>query len=245
MRPLRVIIAGGKITSTQQLHTLLDRLGYEAIITENGAQALSLLEVKPAKLIIFDGHLPARDVIATQEQIGRHPQWAHIPLIIMAARHSKTRHEEYFPFGYEALLATPFDLRQLHTLMQEFLATGETKKRHHPRIRFKQPVAITHQGKTQEYQPLNLSEGGIYLKTDQPLPIGSAVDVGLPLPATSLQLSGLVICQKGARIEVLRAEQGMAIKFQKSDHAALAALGDYISSLAQEDLPGVDESIVA
>lgn len=112
MQALKIIIAGGRITSTTQMLTLLDRLGYEAAATENGAQVLELLETEPANLVIFDGHLPARDVIATQEQIKKHPQWSNIPLIMMAARHSKTSHDEYISFGYEGLLATPFDLRQ-------------------------------------------------------------------------------------------------------------------------------------
>lgn len=238
MRRIRVIIAGGKIPTTLQLHSLLDALGYDAIVTENGADALAVLEAKPAKLVIFDGHLPARDVIATQEQIKRHPQWADIPLILMAAQHSKTAQDEYFPFGYEALLTTPFDLLQLHTLMQEFLATGGTKQRHHPRIRFKIPVVVSHQGKVETYQPLNISEGGIYLFTEKPLPVGSAVDITLTLPKQlPITLVGLVVHQKGSRIEVLKAEPGMAIKFQKSDKIALAKLARFIANRLITELP--------
>jgi CheY-like chemotaxis protein len=245
MRGIRVIIAGGKIPSSLQLHNLLDCLGYDAVVTENGEQALAILEAKPAKLIIFDGHLPARDVIATQEQIKRHPQWTHIPLVIMAAQHSKTAHDEYFPFGYEALLETPFDLRQLHTLMQDFLATGDTAKRHHPRIRFKIPVVVKHDGDIGIYQPLNLSEGGLYLLTEKPLSVGTAVDVSLTLPEQKpLQLVGLVIHQKGTRREVLNAEPGMAIKFQKSDKIAAAKLSRYISSELTRDLPSGEGTIL-
>ncbi len=246
MRGLRIIIAGGKLSSTLQLYNLLDCLGYEAIITEDGAQALALLEAKPAKLIIFDGHLPARDVIATQEQIKRHPQWAHIPLIMMAAQHSKTSNEEYFRFGYEALLNSPFDLRKLHTLMQEFLATGKQIKRQHPRIRFKTPVVVTHKDKIEVYQPLNLSEGGIYLQSGEPLPVGTSVDLSLTLPGQKpLNFIGLVIYQKGSRIEVLRAKPGMAIKFQKTDNQAATTLSNYITSAVLEDIPAGADSIIS
>ncbi len=245
MRGIRVIIAGGKIPSTLQLHNLLDSLGYDAVVTENGEQALAILETKPAKLIIFDGHLPARDVIAAQEQIKHHPQWSAIPLVLMAAQHSKTADDEYFPFGYEALLTTPFDLRQLHTLMQEFLATGDTSKRHHPRVRFKIPVVVNNNGDIGIYQPLNLSEGGIYLLTEKPLPVGTAVDVSLTLPEQKpLTLVGLVIHQKGSRREVLNAVPGMAIKFQKSDQIATAKLSRFITTALSKDLPRGEGTIL-
>ncbi len=245
-KPLNIIIAGGRTPSTAQMLTLLDRLGYEATAAENGAQALELLEAKPANLIIFDGHLPARDVISTQEQIKRNPQWSNIPLIMMAARHSKTTHNEYIRFGYEGVLTTPFDLRQMHTLIQEFLATGERKKRTHPRVRFSLPVTVMHNEKTQEYQPLNLSEGGIYLKTDRPLQVGTVIGLSLPLPGGNpLSLIGLVIYQKGSSIEVLKAAPGMAIKFQKSEELASVALSDYISRALLKDLPTGAESIIS
>lgn len=242
----RIIIAGSQTPSTTQLLTLLDRLGYDAFAAENGEQVLVLLETLPANLVIFDGHLPARDVVATQEQIKRHPQWSKIPLIMMAARHSKTAHNEYIRFGYEGLLTTPFDLRQMHTLIQEFLATGETQKRHHARIRFKLPVTLTHNENSREYQPLNLSEGGIYLKTERPLPVGTVVDLCLPLPGASpLKLTGLVVYQKGSSSEVRKAAPGMAIKFQKSAGLVAVAVADYISGILLEDLPAGTDSIIS
>lgn len=245
MRALRIIIAGGKITSTLQLHALLDRLGYDAIITENGSQTLELLEAKPAKLIIFDAHLPARDVISTQEQIAQHKQWNNIPLIMMAAKHCKTAHDEYFPFGYENLLTTPFDLNQLHTLMQEFLATGSTKKRQYPRIHFKRTVTVTYRGNIRDYLALNLSEGGIYLKAERPLPVGTSLDLTLPLPEQRpLNLVGLVIHQKGSRLEVLKAALGMAVKFQKSDKAAATALSSYIAEELKQGFPSGNDAIM-
>lgn len=244
MRGLRVIIAGGKIPTSLQLHNLLDCLGYDAVVTESGEAALAILEAKPAQLIIFDGHLPARDVIATQEQIKRHPQWSNIPLVVMAAQHSKTAHDEYFPFGYEALLSTPFDLLQLHTLMQEFLATAD-RHRQHPRIRFKIPIVIRHKGSVEIYQPVNLSVGGLYLQCKQPLPVGSAVDIALTLPGQKpLELTGLVVHQKGSRFEVLKAEPGMAIKFQKSDKITLAKLTRFITNQLITELPREGNAIL-
>lgn len=243
MKSPRIII-GGRTPSTVQLQRLLDQLGYDAVTAEKGEQVLQQLEAQPAKLVIFDGHLPARDVIATQEQIKRHPQWAQIPQIMMAARHSKTADNEYIRFGYDSLLSTPFDLQQMHTLIQEFLATGETKKRHHPRIRFNQPVTVVHKGKAKQYQPLNLSEGGIYLKAERPLPVGTLVDLSLLLPGEKpLALIGLVVYQKGSSLEIRKAAPGMAIKFQKSDNLATVAISDYIYRTVRKDLPSGEESI--
>ena len=245
-RALRIIVAGSHSSSSGQMLALLDRLGYNAIATETGEQALALLETIPADLIILDGHLPARDVIACREQIKRHQQWSNTPVIIMAARHSKTSHDEYIGFGYEELLTTPFDLRQMHTLIQTFLATGGVKNRQHPRIRFDQPVKLRQSGKEQQYQPLNLSEGGIYLKTDHPLPIGTYVEISLPVAGGNrLPVVGLIVHQKGTHKEVLNVVPGMAIKFQKSDDLLRVALADYITETALKGLPSGEDSIIS
>ena len=245
-KTLKVIVAGGQTSSMQQLVVLLRRLGYQVTSAENGAQALALMETAPPHLIILAGHLSAKDGVSTQEQIKSQPRWSDIPVIMMAAKHSKTSQDEYIRFGYEGLLTPPFDLRQMNILVQEYLTTGNSKKRENLRIPFSRPVTLIHCGKTEKYQPRNLSEGGIYLQTRQPLPVGADVEVSLPLSKKApLPLTGVVIYHKGSCIEVLKAAPGMAIEFHPPDPGSAAALSAYISEILLSGLPKGADSIIA
>ncbi len=243
---LRVIVAGGDSSSLRQLVVLLRRLGYEVRLAESAAEALTLMEAELSDLVILDGQLSAQDGITAQQLIKSRPRWANIPVIMLAARHSKTSQDEYIRFGYEGLLTPPFDLHQMNILVQEYLSTGDTKKRKNLRIPFTQPVTLIHCGKTTGYQPLNLSEGGIYLQTLKPLPVGAEVEISLPLPGMEpLTLTGMVIYQKGSSAEVLKAVPGMAIKFQPTDPLCSLALTHYISGILLKDLPTGADSIVS
>ncbi|MEJ2200263.1 MAG: response regulator, partial [Desulfuromonadaceae bacterium] len=211
---LRIIVAGNRTSAMRQLVVLLRRLGYEVVSAESGAEALNLMEVFSPDLVIFDGHLSASDGFSAMEKIKQDPRWSDLPTVLMAAGHSKTVHDEYIRFGYEGLLTTPFDLHQINVLIQEYLSIEEGKWRKKLRIPFDRPVALVHQGQTRQYQALNLSEGGIYLKTDQPLSIASRVELFLPFPGrVPLPIPGVVIYQRGSYAEVFQSDAGMAVEF--------------------------------
>jgi CheY-like chemotaxis protein len=243
---LRIIVAGDHTSSMMQLVVLTRRLGYEVMPAESGAEALSLMEETVPDLVIFDGNLSAQDGVSALKQIKNDRRWSSIPVIMMAARHSKTSLDEYIHFGYEGLLTTPFDLRKMNILVQEYLSLEKRKSRKKLRAPFSQPVTLVCCGQTTQYQAANLSEGGIYLLTSQPLAVATEIELFLPISGSGpLQLTGVVIYHKGSCSEIFNAAPGMAIKFQHQSTLSAEALSAFITDMLLKDLPRGGNSIVS
>ncbi len=243
---IKIIVAGGHQTSLMQMVILLRRLGYEVVPAENGAEVLSIMEQSLPALVILDGHLPAKDGVSTSEFIKKHPEWCHIPVVMMAERYSKTCHDEYIRFGYAGLLTTPLDLQKMHILIQEFLAPPGGKIRQHLRTPFNHKVQLSHRGRTEKYWALNLSQGGIYLRTQAPLSIGSEVAITLIFgSAKRLEIPGVVIYHRGTFTDVFKVDPGMAIEFRDAEPEASSTLASFISDMLIGDLKRHPESIVS
>ncbi len=244
-KPLKIIVAGDRSSSMMQLVVLLQRLGYEVTSAKSGAEALDLMERVPTNLVILDGHLSAQDGFTALEQIKNDHRWSNIPVIMMAAKHSKTSHDEYIRFGYEGLLTIPFDLNQMNILVQEYLSIDQSRCRKKLRVPFPRPVTLIYGGQANEYPAVNLSEGGIYLQTNHPLPVATEVEIILPLPRRKpLSVTGVVIYHKGSCAEVFNVAPGMAIEFQQLSVISSAALSLFITDMLLVDLPRGKDSIV-
>lgn len=236
-KTLRIIVAGDHTSSMMQLVVLARRLGYEAMPAKSGAEALSLMEKAPPDLVVLDGNLSAQDGFSALKQIKRDRRWSSIPVIVMVAGHSKTSRDEYIRFGYEGLLTTPVDLRKINILIQAYLSVEGKNSRKQQRVPFSRTVTLTHRGRTNQYQAVNLSEGGIYLKTGHPLPVATEVEIFLPTGSYPLSIAGVVIYHKGSRAEVFNVAPGMAVEFQHQSAPFAEVLSSFISELLMENLP--------
>ena len=86
-------------------------------------------------------------------------------------------------------------------------------RRKHVRVTFVERVHVTSNGTSCELQAGNLSEGGIFIETKEPFPVGSEVKISLPLGAgTNIQLNGIVV---KSNLEHGKHPSGMGIMFKK------------------------------
>ncbi len=241
----KIVVAGGHQTSLMQMVILLRRLGYEVVPAETGEDVLRIMAQDLPALVILDGHLPAKDGVFTSEYIKKRPDWCHIPVVMMAERYSKTCHDEYIRFGYAGLLTTPLDLAKMNILIQEFLAPPGGKFRRHLRAPFDHRVQLSCQGRTEKYWALNLSQGGIYLRTEATLPVGAEVVVTLVMgSADRLEVPGVVIYHKGSFADVFKVDPGMAIEFRDLAPQASATIDAFITEMLVGDLKKQPDSIV-
>ncbi len=244
-KPIRIIVAGEKSPALMQMSIILGRLGYLVRSAENGAEVLKFMDTDPADLVIFDGHLPAKDGFAALEQIKKHPEWAKTPLILMSESYSKTSEDEYIQFGYSGLLTKPIDLRKMNILVQAYLTTLKNKGRKHLRIPFIEKVALIHEKRRERYAALNLSEGGIYLGTAATLAVGTEVEMELPLKnARPLRLNGVVIYHRGSYADVFKVEPGMAVEFTDLSQSESKTLAAYITDMLMGDLQQSSQQII-
>jgi type IV pilus assembly protein PilZ len=79
---------------------------------------------------------------------------------------------------------------------------------------------------------LNLSEGGVFIKSDRPLPLDAEVDLILTLPTGSpIKAVGRVVWNHDLAKEAPHGSRGAGIRFVDMPDRDRALLRDYVASL--------------
>jgi len=111
------------------------------------------------------------------------------------------------------LAAKVFDILRLEIESRE-LTPGTRRK--HVRVTFCHRVYVTCNGTPHELYTGNISEGGVFIKTKDPFPAGSRVDISLPMEAGShIHLRGLVVSAKLPSRDMSEDYAGMGIEFKE------------------------------
>lgn len=129
-----------------------------------------------------------------------------------------------------------FDLLKQEIEHRE-LTAGTRRK--HVRVTFYKRVNVTYNGTSHELYSGNLSEGGVYIKTTGPFPVGSEVKISLPLEAGShIDLKGVVVNTKP---DYGKYPPGMGIEFKELRENELRTLRDLVKGAAQGSLQSPEE----
>ena len=109
--------------------------------------------------------------------------------------------------------------------------------RKHLRAPFNRHVSYQAEGERQNSFAITLSEGGIYLRTPQPLPVGTRVEIDLPLSHKETMLAcGEVIYNKGLPSGRFMIPPGMAVRFDEPEPAIRDRLSEEVKHLLVGDM---------
>jgi CheY-like chemotaxis protein len=91
------------------LSRYLARLGYQAILVENGRQALEYLESKPCDLVLLDVEMPEMDGYQVLERLKADPRLRDIPVIMISAVEELESVVRCIELGAQDYLPKPFN----------------------------------------------------------------------------------------------------------------------------------------
>jgi uncharacterized protein (TIGR02266 family) len=118
--------------------------------------------------------------------------------------------------------------KDLMTAIEQIDAPQGTRRRY-PRIPFSKKVRVRHNGADYELESDNLSQGGMYIKTRDPFPAGSEVEIFFALEMGSrIQLTGVVLYRRTLLDDTLKLPPGVAIEFKKNSDEVTAALQGFV-----------------
>ena len=113
----------------------LQRQGYDVATAENGREALKAIEGTQFDLILLDIMMPEMNGFEVLEHLKAHPDWRHIPVIVISAAEDidnmvkgiQLGAEDYLPKPYNTLLLKArigacLEKKQLHDAQQAYLA---------------------------------------------------------------------------------------------------------------------------
>jgi len=87
--------------------------GYDPVTAENGEEAVALLQDEAVDLILLDIQMPRKDGFQTLQELGDHPQWREIPVIMLSSFDRPNLKVKALERGAEDYVTKPFDRAEL------------------------------------------------------------------------------------------------------------------------------------
>ena len=239
MNKSTVIIADDSKTFRMYFSTLLNRMNFEVMPVPNGQEAIDLARVISPHMIALDVRMSGLGGIETLKQLRNDTKLTNTPIVMISTDASHA--EECFATGCSDFLTKPIDIRNLHIALQKCQQKREGMRKH-LRAPFTGTVSYSCAGKQMNSRAVTLSEGGIFLHTIKPLPVGSRVEVDLPLSKKeSMLLCGEVIYTMDSSRGKFFLPSGMAIRFDKCNDDIQHRLSQEVKNLLAGDILEVQD----
>lgn len=232
-RPKKILLVDDSRSFITYLSQVLRKMGFtKIVIAENGVEALRILKLWTPNVVIMDINMPELDGISTLRKIREDRELSAMPVVMVTSRRDRKSFSECFSLGCAGYLTKPMAIPALHDLIQECIAFTNNNKRFHLRTPFHRTVTVAHGGTSREYESVTLSEGGIYLRAERPLPVGSELSLAIPLKGTNyLRVKGSVLYHFTPGEEAVKVAPGMAVLFTDLTEKEKAFLTTHLTRL--------------
>jgi CheY-like chemotaxis protein len=232
-----VIIADDHETLVMYLSILMRRMGFTVIPAQNGEEVLNILESIIPDLVITDLKMPIVDGLTVLKVMKNDLRFSDIPVIMVSAYYEQQTFDECMDLGGTGFLTKPINIHDLHMLLRECITYSNNTSRKNMRVSYGNRVVTEHDNQKHEYYAVTLSEQGIYLRTQNPLPVGTEIQIHLRVqPEQLLTAKGTVIYQKNLNKDINKVDPGMAIKFTDLSDQHANVLKTHITQMLAGDL---------
>ena len=234
----KIILVDDNKTFLMYVGLLLKRFGMQVLPVQNGLEALKIIKAQPPDLIMLDVHMDMFDGIATLRNIKADRNITNIPVIMISTDMSPETVNNCKELGCSDYLPKPIKVDKLHDSIQRvFFAGSGTPVRKHIRTACNKKVWVSYKGVKYDLYAEMLSEGGVYVRKEEPLPIGSDVDVTLHLEdVKTRQFKGKVIYTKETFGDFSSLSPGMAIEFFGLSEQERQDMHDYLNTMIAGDI---------
>ena len=125
MSKLKIIIADDIFTNRLLLSEIVDDLGHEFILAENGKQAVDALIENEVDIVLMDIEMPVMNGLEAAKYIREKlpaPK-KHTPVIALTAHNPKIFFDDFKDVGFNQLLTKPYSLMKITELLNSFVAS--------------------------------------------------------------------------------------------------------------------------
>lgn len=234
--PKKIVIADDSRFFLISLGLLLKRLGFRVIPAQNGEEALKIARKSGPHLIILDVNMKPADGVSVFRRLKEDAQISHIPVIFLSSVSDSDVVRTCRDMGCSDYLLKPLKIRELYDAIQTCFFFRKGTNRRHLRTAFNKKISLNHNGEHYELFSESLSGGGIYLRKNIPLPVGSKVDLVLPLDDRRMHICGTVIYTRELFTDSFELPPGMAIEFKGLTGTEHQVLSGYIEKLLAGDI---------
>ncbi len=207
----KVLIICGTAVGQMYLGVLLNRIWYAPVLVKTAEEGIRVAQTDSFAVVILDGDISDAELNAALVLLRGDISVKAVPLIVFITRESPIKHESLIARGCSAVLTKPLDLAFVYTI----LARLSGQRRTTPRVPAHMPVEIKEGTPDKSLMCINISEGGIYLRTHKPLPEGTALHLKFTLPrdVEPIELKAEVVRTSPLGIQI-EMEPGMGLRFR-------------------------------
>jgi CheY-like chemotaxis protein len=223
----KVLVADDDEISAAYLGIFLKKMGFIPVHAANGLDVLKQLNLERPDAVLLDIGMEPINGIVVLKHIKRDEQLSLIPVIMVSGDHSHETIEKCRKNGSAGYLKKPLTIADLHKALEGCLFA----RRKHCRVSINKEVIVIYNEKTYSLITESLSEGGVYVKKNDPFPLGAEVEVTLPfLDGGSVRLQGTVVYAKNPLDKDADGLPGMGIQFGSQSDDAAKVLKEYIET---------------
>ncbi len=121
VRMTRILVVEDEISIAELVSEILTDEGYETVIVEHGAAALTSLSMVRPDVVLSDVMMPLVDGRELCKRIRADPEYQRIPVVLMSAASAPDRSGEC---DYSAFIPKPFSFGTLLTTISQVVATS-------------------------------------------------------------------------------------------------------------------------
>lgn len=221
-----VLVAADTPFVRDRFKTALDAAGHRAVVVKSVAQLLAQVHADLADLdlIVLDLRMPHASGVEVVRRIRKLDQ-GHLPILVFSGSvTSAAEVRELAALGVGGYLNEYSAVEHILPSIAPHLFPDDSNRRGGPRVVMGIPVSYRAGGKIAAALSLNLSRGGIAIRTSAPLPRDAAVKLRFALPGAKRQLEAEgVICWSDERA-------GMGMRFTGVKPADQAAIDEFVDA---------------
>jgi uncharacterized protein (TIGR02266 family) len=228
-----VLIVCKSAAGQMYLGVLLNRIWYLPVLAKTAEEGAHLSRSEQFSLILFDADIPASDRRQAVSMLKTEPSLKDLPLVVFITDDTPELSRSLLAQGCAAVLTKPLDLAIVYGVLARL--SGQ------PRTTIRVPVKMRveiEEGKPEAFlTSVNISEGGLYLRTAEPLPGGTVLHVKFTLPHDTdpIAVTAEVIraLPLGQQIE---SEPGMGLRFTGISEENLRRVRNFVQWDTMGDL---------
>ncbi len=123
MDPIRILVVDDIFTNRLLLSELVKSTGNDAVVVENGEEAIEVLKNEEIQMIFMDIEMPVMNGIETTNYIRKEMEYPlnTIPIIALTAHNPELFFEDYSDVGFDELITKPYSVDKIKEKIENFI----------------------------------------------------------------------------------------------------------------------------
>ncbi|NTU82628.1 MAG: response regulator [Chloroflexales bacterium] len=146
LRPATVLIVDDLASSREVLYEILLGEGYELLMAEGGAQALTMAREYTPDLVLLDMMMPDVDGLTVCRELRADPRTAKVPVIFVTALEDRSARLSGIAAGCDDFVSKPFDRIELRLRVRTVVGLNRYRLLHDEQLRFERLFTLSPNG---------------------------------------------------------------------------------------------------